>query len=372
MKSRFAKTIAVCLISLAIPLSIMAGRPEPSTPPPPTTTVRYTMSIVTGPSALMGSDDNGTFSGSITGASGARRAVLVTDGSVEELNDMIDPASGWILQTARDINSSGQICGLGTLEGTTWYYRFTPAVYDPSTGEVLETSVVEPIAPLLMGDEMGRMNELGDVAICAGGGFDISVFSGPPGEGVLATLFSGHAFRSFCTGINNFGQVAGSINDGLTRRAFRHTPGETLETFGSLNSNSSYLKSHARDINGFGVWCGEATKLISRKVGTQSLAVVCIDDTLVELGTLGGNSSWAEALNDNGVVVGRSSDGQNVHGFVYIDGGMHKLSELITPSSLVAGLSDLWPYEIDESGDICGVATVNGVQVGFTLTRVSP
>jgi len=43
--------------------------------------------------------------------------VFDTTNGVRDLNELIDPASGWVLQFARDINESGQIVGSGTQAG---------------------------------------------------------------------------------------------------------------------------------------------------------------------------------------------------------------------------------------------------------------
>ena len=47
----------------------------------------------------------------------ADHAFLYTGGSMQDLNSFIDPNSGWVLNSAQDINDAGQIIGLGTLNG---------------------------------------------------------------------------------------------------------------------------------------------------------------------------------------------------------------------------------------------------------------
>lgn len=47
---------------------------------------------------------------------------------VVDLNSLIDPASGWSLEFARDINSAGQIVGTGTLNGATRGFMLNPTV----------------------------------------------------------------------------------------------------------------------------------------------------------------------------------------------------------------------------------------------------
>jgi hypothetical protein len=43
-----------------------------------------------------------------------------------DLNNLIAPASGWVLNTARAINKSGQIVGTGTVGGHSHAFLLTP------------------------------------------------------------------------------------------------------------------------------------------------------------------------------------------------------------------------------------------------------
>ena len=45
---------------------------------------------------------------------------------MQNLNDLIDPASGWVLLYAKDINSLGQIVGFGWLNGQGRAFLLTP------------------------------------------------------------------------------------------------------------------------------------------------------------------------------------------------------------------------------------------------------
>ena len=48
-------------------------------------------------------------------------------GALTDLNNQIDPASGWVLETAAAINDAGQITGMGTLNGVFSAYLITPS-----------------------------------------------------------------------------------------------------------------------------------------------------------------------------------------------------------------------------------------------------
>lgn len=55
------------------------------------------------------------------------RACMWVGGRVMDLNDTLPSGSGWVLETARGINSRGQIVGWGTHNGQQRAYRMTPS-----------------------------------------------------------------------------------------------------------------------------------------------------------------------------------------------------------------------------------------------------
>ena len=57
--------------------------------------------------------------------------VFDTTNGVRDLNDLVNPASGWVLQFARDINGSGQIVGSGVKDGVERGFLLSP--YQPLT-----------------------------------------------------------------------------------------------------------------------------------------------------------------------------------------------------------------------------------------------
>lgn len=67
-------------------------------------------------------------------------AALWENGAVYDLNTLLPPDTGWVLNEADDINNSGQIIGYGTYNGQQAAFLLTPT--DP-------TSIPEPAAILL-------------------------------------------------------------------------------------------------------------------------------------------------------------------------------------------------------------------------------
>jgi probable HAF family extracellular repeat protein len=53
-------------------------------------------------------------------------AFLYANGSMQDLNDVLPPNSGWVLETAASINDFGQIAGTGTLNGAATGFLLTP------------------------------------------------------------------------------------------------------------------------------------------------------------------------------------------------------------------------------------------------------
>jgi len=58
------------------------------------------------------------------------RAFLYSDGIMKDLNDLIQPNSGWSLFAAYAINDRGQITGYGSINGATHAFLLTPVCSD--------------------------------------------------------------------------------------------------------------------------------------------------------------------------------------------------------------------------------------------------
>jgi probable HAF family extracellular repeat protein len=67
-------------------------------------------------SYALGFNEDGSVVGYSATTSGAQHAFLYQDGVMTDLNGQVTSATGWILQSAKAINTSGQIVGFGTYE----------------------------------------------------------------------------------------------------------------------------------------------------------------------------------------------------------------------------------------------------------------
>lgn len=69
--------------------------------------------------------NNGTIVGMSRTAANATHACMWQGGTLTDLNDLIDPASGWVLEMAYGVNDHGVIVGDGHLEGVARAFRLT-------------------------------------------------------------------------------------------------------------------------------------------------------------------------------------------------------------------------------------------------------
>ena len=91
---------------------------------------------------------------------------------------------------------------------------------------------------------------------------------------------------------------------------------------------------------------------------------------LTDLGTLGGTNSRAEGVNDAGQVVGSADTSAELqHAFVWEDGVMTDLNDLLPPDS---GWVLTRAVNINEAGQIVGRGTINGETHAFLLSPVCP
>ena len=71
--------------------------------------------------------------GWFVGAAGARAFVHTDANGSADLNNLLTPGTGWVLQQAFAVNKAGQIAGIGTLNGVRRAFRLTPTTPPPDT-----------------------------------------------------------------------------------------------------------------------------------------------------------------------------------------------------------------------------------------------
>jgi probable HAF family extracellular repeat protein len=103
-------------------------------------------------------------------------------------------------------------------------------------------------------------------------------------------------------------------------------------------------------------------QLVGRQVeeATGTRAVLRDGTHTRNLGTLGGTFSAARGINNLGVIVGDSlTCGEEAHhGFVYLNGAMYDLNDLLRP--LYQACEILHAIAINDRNEIVAVATIDG------------
>ena len=194
----------------------------------------------------------------------------------------------------------------------------------------------------------------------------------PDDPGTSTPGHNGFEGGSYATGINPAGAVVGS--SGLTDthgtdRGFIETPGGGMVDLGTPASQGlvglgDFTVSYAQNLNNAGLILGAA----DRGLGLTRAVYWDATGQIHDLGTLGGTSGSAYAINEDGVAVTISDDAIGQSRALERDGrALVDLNTVINPAS---GWSLSRAYAINESGWIVGEGTLNGVTRAVLLTPI--
>lgn len=247
----------------------------------------------------LGVNDQGDVVGWANGPSGATTAFVYSNGVMTDLNTAHGTPS-WNLSYAWDINSSGQITGVGTgANGDRAYLLSGGQLFDLGT---LGGSRSDGYGINEAGDVVGRARTATEQnhAFLYSNGFMID----------LGTL-GGTSSQAW--DINDNGQVAGWATDANgDRMAFLYENG-TMFALADLGGGFN----QAYGINDQGEVAGQARNAAGESVAALWIGSEAFDLNELVIGATGWTFDFAWDINDQGWIVGNATDAQgNLHAFL--------------------------------------------------------
>ena len=228
---------------------------------------------------------------------------------------------GGNVQTVRAINESGQIAG--NAYGPGGLFDQQAFVWSEGAGMV---QIPRPAAPHSV-NNFGRA--INDAGVVIGNSNRAWSWTESTGVTLLSAINGGPTTNA--QGINNNGWIVGSSQDqnGATR-ATLWRPGESPLNLGVLDTISSPT-SVAFDVNNNGVVVGYS----GDPLGFSHAFVWTESGGMVDLGAPGMRSSFANAVNDNGWIVGFASfaDAPQQRAYLWVGGEAFDLNDFVDPSS---------------------------------------
>ena len=129
--------------------------------------------------------------------------------------------------------------------------------------------------------------------------------------------------------------------------------------------HQSPTQSYAQNLNITGLIVGAA----DRGSGLTRAVYWDSSDQIFDIGTLGGTSGWAQAINDANVIVGFSNNGTANRAFGFVPGGsITDLNTLLLPGASGWVISRV--YDINNAGLIVGEGTFGGVTQAVVLSPI--
>lgn len=290
-----------------------------------------------------------------------RHAFLWQKGQIQDLGVLPGGSYSW----GTDINEAGQVCGHGDDA-----YGFQQLI-------LYRNGALEALGSPGLGGEARGMNDLTEIAgYYVDYNFDIQALYWSDATGFVDLTQATSASQGMAEDVNGHTQVVGWSHgvpcggpSGFIgpRGTLWENPG-TGWTATDLGTLGAACFSHAFDINEAGQVVGE-----SGGIGTGTAVLWQKSSTgawqIQGLGTFGGSSSRADAINNRGQVVGQAQiPGGVYHAFLWQCGSLIDLNSRIPAGSgwvltAATGINDL--------GEIVGYGKLNGGNYRGFLLRPS-
>ena len=289
----------------------------------------------------------------VTGAAGANNSntsevFLYSNGTMSNLGTLGGPSG-----IGNGINASGQVAGYSQNSSNTYRAFLTSGGKMTDIGDLGGGSAVAYAI-----NDVGQV--VGSAVTSDGSNHPFLYSSGKMID--LGTLGSpkGTDWWNSAQGVNNSGVVVGTSYDShgnFFGFAWNNGKMAKMGTLGGPWSQANAINTK-----------GQITGLAYTKNGSAHAFIAnCGRCALIDLGTIAGSTStvWGIAINDSGVVVGRSTFSNTYHAFVYSAGKMKDLNKLIPTGS---GWVLIEADGINASGQIVGLGTHSGQEHAFLLT----
>lgn len=269
-------------------------------------------------------------------------AFLWDDGTMTNLG-ALGPYGSW----AHDINDTDQVAGVSQLgNGDSHAFRW-------QNGVMQDLGTLG--GPVSYAFDINNSGQTAGAAERADDGIHHAVLWGSGGIVDLGDLGNLWDTDSAAYGINDAGQVVGgSYNDAGEFHAFLWQNGgmQDLGTLGGDTGTAMAINENSQVVGG------------SKLPDNTTVHAFLWDGGMLDLGSLGWNQSYAYDINDKGQVVGALQTGQTSHAFVWANGQMQDINNMI-PANSGWVLSEA--RAINNKGQIAGFGVINGQTRAFLL-----
>lgn len=369
---------ALTFIALGITFgtnSFVLGKGKPAPEPDPVSPISFHLTMLPSDLGILKikrMNNQGDIVGQdVETANGSAFLYRHSTGVLSDLNDLLPVGSNWFLESAEDINDSGQIVGRGYVgnDPETHAYRFTPAdAINPATIEDLSISIVDHL-----NSSANALNNNGDAAISVLKTDNSYVYSIVDATGNVSQLPFIGAHNLY--DMNDTGQLV--CRNKPVGYSFLYTPGIGEETFLGLDGDGTPME--VRSLNNSGQLVGATGFYLGKGKKYEVGAGRYTDGVGIEnMGISGGHiTGHGWSINVSGDCV--ATDG-NDEGYFYLDSdsNTYPVRNTVTTSDTPAGLQE-WENAagrfvvgINDGQQICGwVKNPNGSKGNaFLLTPI--
>ncbi len=268
----------------------------------------------------------------------------------KETNTALSPYFGELHSVANAINNHGLIAGSHAIQTAPFEKRYDQAfMFDTANARRVDLGTLGGKSSVA--HDINDYNQIVGSSQCTDNTEHAFLYDSKKNNAILDLGTLG-GLNSSAYGINALGQVVGysSIN-AMDTHAFIYDNG-IMQSLNTLGGSCSF----AYAINDYGVVVGSAYD--SHDNEHAFLYHASNRPCMKDLGTLGGLVSVANDVNNHEQIVGYSflSDNTDAHAFLYEQGVMTDLNQLLDPNTINNGWTLHEALAINDNGTIVGIA----------------